>query len=438
MNQLNLSEFRVLEVQENEQGDLKFIVEAVEPRAICPECYDTNFYKHGTTERFVRDLNMFNQRVGIVVKGNRYKCRECGKTFTERYYSFDDRDKITNRLREHIKKASLKEPFASIANEFALSPPTVKRIFNEYVAEQEDTMTFYTPRILGIDEVHLNKHMRAVFTNIEKQTILDILTNRNKLMIIKFLKKLPDRQKVEIVTMDMWQQYKDAVSETLPNARIVIDKFHVVQYANKALESVRKSFRKSLPDAQRKLLMHERFVLLKNKEDLNVHELLSRDGWFSTFSVLRTAYYLKEGLRDMYNCESKQQAIEYYEHWKNSIPLDMTAFHDVVGIIENWKTEIFNYFDYFVTNAFTESVNNLIKHIEKRGRGYSFEVLRAKVLFGTKATQRPKYKQDGNFTRLGKVMESLNNYWDLPSPELEEGFGVSIPQLLKVMERDEF
>ena len=38
MNQLNLPEFRVLKVEENEQKDLKFTVEAIKPIVSCPEC----------------------------------------------------------------------------------------------------------------------------------------------------------------------------------------------------------------------------------------------------------------------------------------------------------------------------------------------------------------------------------------------------------------
>jgi len=43
----------------------------------------------------------------------------------------------------------------------------------------------------------------------------------------------------------------------------------------------------------------------------------------------------------------------------------------------------------FATNAYTESINNIIKHIERIGRGYSFDFLRAKVLFGNSATIKP-------------------------------------------------
>jgi transposase len=437
MNLLNLPEFEVIGTQEND-NDILFTVKTKKPPYCCPECGSTSIYKHGKTERFVRDLSMFGKRVGINILGHRYKCRNCPITFSESYKSIDDRDKITNRLRQYIQEQSLKKPFANIAYEFSISPTTVKRIFTEFVKEQERQMVFKTPKILGIDEVHLNKQMRAVFTDIENLKVLDILPKRNKEDVITFLKKLPDIDNVEVVTMDMWQPYKDAVLNMIPHARLVVDKFHVIQYANIALENARKSFRSTLTDKQRKQLMHERFILLKNKEDLKPQEQWNLQIWFVTFPTLKVAYNLKEGIRDMYLCETKEQAMAYYKQWKASIPKDMPSFLDIAKIIDNWHTEIFNYFDFIVTNAYTESINNLIKHIEKAGRGYSFEVLRAKVLFGTKATIKPKFGEqpfgpmDNTFDNM--LMQSYNY---LPPP-LEEGFGVSIPQLLEVIERDEF
>jgi len=53
------------------------------------------------------------------------------------------------------------------------------------------------------------------------------------------------------------------------------------------------------------------------------------------------------------------------------------AFADTV---ENWRTEIFNYFDNRYTNAITESLNRVSKEISAQGKGYNFKVLRAKIL----------------------------------------------------------
>jgi hypothetical protein len=53
-------------------------------------------------------------------------------------------------------------------------------------------------------------------------------------------------------------------------------------------------------------------------------------------------------------------------------------FSDLIRAVDNWYTEISNYFDCRVTNASTECVN---KGIARQCRGYKFEVLRARTLF---------------------------------------------------------
>jgi transposase len=51
---------------------------------------------------------------------------------------------------------------------------------------------------------------------------------------------LENRDKVRYVAMDKWKPYRDAIQSVLPDATIVIDKFHVVRMANNALEKIRK------------------------------------------------------------------------------------------------------------------------------------------------------------------------------------------------------
>jgi transposase len=48
--------------------------------------------------------------------------------------------------------------------------------------------------------------------------------------------------------------------------------------------------------------------------------------------------------------------------------------------MSNWHQPIFAYFDHGVSNAYTEALNGLIKTAQRNARGFSFEVLRAKVL----------------------------------------------------------
>jgi hypothetical protein len=61
----------------------------------------------------------------------------------------------------------------------------------------------------------------------------------------------------------------------------------------------------------------------------------------------------------------------------------------------NWHQPIFAYFDHFVSNAYTEALNGLIKTAQRNSRGFSFEVLRAKVLEtgGLQRVARPAYRE---------------------------------------------
>lgn len=430
MNALNLPEFKVIDTKEDDTSIL-FIVEPKDAKErTCFECHEGTMYKHAKTKRFARDLNAFGKLVGIEIHDHRLRCNKCGHTLSPIYLSLDFRGKVTQRLVQYVEKQALKRPFADIARELDISDTTVKRIFEGFVRRAELSLMYKAPRVLGIDEAHLNKEMRAVFTDIDNKQILEILPKRNKDFIKKFLEKLEDKENIEVVTTDMWKPYRDAVYDVLPYAYVVVDKFHVIQLATKAMEDYRKLFRSTLNDKQRKKLMHSRFLLLKNKEDLSNREQWNLEMIFAEFPQLREVYALKEGLRDLYNFDDREEALKYFEFWKSSIPKDCKPFLSVAKTIDNWKLEIFNYFIYRYTNAYTESANNIIKTIEKAGRGYSFEVLRAKVLFGTKATSFPKY--------------TVNNYYiTIPGSNpadtiIHKGFGVDIPQLMEIFESDEF
>ena len=87
----------------------------------------------------------------------------------------------------------------------------------------------------------------------------------------------------------------------------------------------------------------------------------------------------------------------------------------------------------------------MIKEIEKRGRGYSFEVLRAKVLFGTAATKPPKYSRPERRAERTKSVGSgmahmgyVTPFGEYEKPILLKGSGVDINELIEIMESGAF
>jgi IS1 family transposase len=305
---------------------------------------------------------------------------------------------MTDRLVRWIGQQSLKRTFASIADDTGLDEKTIRNIFRDYINDLEAECRFETPKWMGIDEIHLIKP-RCVISNIRNNTIVNMLPNRDKKTVVNYLYNLQGKSEVQYVAMDMWTPYRDAVQAVLPDARIVIDKFHVVRMANDAVEKVRKSLREQLTPKQRRGLMHDRFVLLKRERDLNDKEALLLDGWTKNYPELGAAYWLKENFYGIYEGSgSPEAAIAAYEAWNKAVvPEVRDAFHDLIGAFTNWQPFILNYFEHPVTNAYTESLNSLIRVMNRLGRGYSFEALRAKILFTEGAHKhklsRPKFER---------------------------------------------
>ena len=264
---------------------------------------------------------MHAKRVGIFVKRQRYKCRECNETFFEYLPDMDANRSVTNRLKDWIQEASLEKTFTSVADDIGVDEKTVRNIFNDYVAELEAQTDFRTPKWLGIDEVHLLKNYRCVITDVENKSVIDILRKRNKDTVISYLSKLQDIDNIELVAMDMWNPYKSAVNSVIPHAKIVIDKFHVVKLANEALEKIRKANRQNVSTKERRQLMRDRYVLLSRRKDLNnFDDQIKLQVWTDKFPLLGQAYELKEQFFDIYEAESIKEAYKLYQNWLSNVP----------------------------------------------------------------------------------------------------------------------
>jgi len=393
-NILNLHAYVVTALEENEH-DYHISAEVKRVPAACPNCRSPHLVGFGRRERLVRDLPIHGKRVGIYVNLRRMQCRSCSKTFTESLPDVDEKRDMTARLVAWIGKQAVKRTFASIADEVGVVEGTVRSVFNDYVNELERTIRFETPKWMGIDEIHLIKP-RGVIANIQNNTIVELLPNRNKDTITRYLSQLHGRHQVQYVAMDMWAPYRDACQAVIPDARIVIDKFHVVRLANDAMEKVRKGLRERLTLKQKRGLMHDRFVLLKREHDLTDQEALLLSGWVKNYEELGLAHRLKEGFFRIYDAEAPEEAQALFLNWKRQITPDVApAFGDLVRAWENWAPWILGYFDHPVTNAYTESLNSLIRVMNRLGRGYSFEALRAKMLFaeGAHKVVKPKFER---------------------------------------------
>ncbi len=338
---------------------------------------------HSSNENVIKDIKSEGKIVVIGLTIRRYRCPDCKYVFPDEFTFYEKDEHLTKRLKsEFVRRCINGETFRYIANDYGVDGKTVAKAFNEYADLYRDqAILTYTPIILGIDEAHIDDHYRLVLTDILNQKLIDIKKDNHKPTVKAYLRTL-DKNICKCVTMDFAEGYASCVESVLPDALIVIDKFHVIQLINRCVDQVRKDIQNHYRSQGYDIRVFKRSktLFMTNWEDLS-HDAMDRlNGWFKAFPLLYEAYMVKETFRDIYTtAKTYSEALKMFNDWLEAMP-PMENFSTLKSTFTARKKHILNYWSYRWTNAYTESVNNSIKRIEKAGRGYKFDVLRDRCI----------------------------------------------------------
>ena len=424
---------------------------------VCPNCGSKAFQKHDTRTRDFRDLSAFGRHIILRANYSSYKCLTCNRYFNEDYSDIvDNGARMTKRMRSEVGKRCLDYPFNAVARDYAISEATCRRAFADWIEDKDiekDKIT-YAPRVMGIDEAHLANGMRGVITDNENNTLIEMLESRKVDHLLPFLQNLHEPKSLEVVTIDMWSGYREAIYEVFGNdINIVIDRFHVIKHLNDAARKCKNNLQKQagLPKGSFKQLKRPQHLFMSNLEDLSEDDKEHLAELFAVIPDIKVAYTIKESFRNIYNtCSSIKEAKKAYIKWCASVPKEEAykPFHTFMKTVDKWEREIFNYFKHPYTNAFTEAFNGLTKKVNRLGNGYSFPVLRAKMLYtdGLQKVKKEKrtIKQKVNInsgTSMSKFIsfdlfmrESQSRYGEkMNDVEEKKVFGADLEKVIELL-----
>ena len=197
--------------------------------------------------------------------------------------------------------------------------------------------------------------------------MLDVLSDRQKQTLITWLKDPPDGidlSELDTVATDLWKHYRDAVAAVYPQVSVVADRFHVVQNLHTAIHKVRKQVQSDATcDEEKSQLKGLRFLLLKNRNNLSSKDTERLEALALNHPTLYQLWQLRQDLHDWYNVHTTPElAKETLLVWlKEARSLNLKALNTFCNTLDNWLTEILNFFQHRVTSGFVEGVNNKIR-----------------------------------------------------------------------------
>jgi transposase len=254
-------EFTVLMVERVDPGRVKAVIEVSAVEDACPGCGVLSSRVKDRPVIVVKDLKACGQVVDLCWRKRRLTCQESGcsrATFTRQSEQIPARSRVTARLRAALATAIARSNRAvsDVAAEHEVSWHTAHKALvaaaTAWFPEPEPT------RVLGIDETRARsvrwvleeagwKRSNPWMTSfVDADTtvpgrLLGLAPGRSGACVSDWLGEQSQefRDGIELVVIDPSAPYASGVRRTLPNARIAVDKWHLVALANQMVTEVR-------------------------------------------------------------------------------------------------------------------------------------------------------------------------------------------------------
>jgi len=215
-----------------------------ERKLVCSGCGRSVSEIAEVCEREIRDLPCFEYRTTVVVELYRVRCPDCGVK-TEKVAQLPSKAPFSKRFEDAVGEACESAAARRVAKQVRLAASTVRSIDLRYLERWAAGRRQPGLRQLGVDEIHLGKKQKflTVASNLESGEPLWFGRERKKETLDEFFQdELSARQRrgIEAACVDMWEPYRQSIEQWVPDCRIVYDKFHVMQHANRAVDEARR------------------------------------------------------------------------------------------------------------------------------------------------------------------------------------------------------
>ena len=350
-------------------------LDAVDPVYTCGGCGIGVKTTHGAPrDRRVRDLPWGAWKVWLVVEVYRVDCRRCGVK-TERIEFLEGKHPYTQRFAEAVARDCEDAAVSRVAGKWGLAPQTVRRIDKRALAAWSRRRRRRPLRQMGVDEVFWRKgQCLTIVSDLEAGEPIWAAPERKRETLDRFFAEyLPPRRRkaVRAVCVDMWEPYLLSLSQHLPHAAIVFDKFHVMKHVNAAVDETRRQEFFRQRGHLRAVMRGKRWLLLTRWHHLTAVKRSQLQQALSLNRRLFKAYYLKEQIERLWTYTYPAAALRFLGQWLLSLRWQrLPAFKKLARTLVLHLDGILAYCRHRVPFGVVEAINGNLRAIIRRGRGY--------------------------------------------------------------------
>ena len=325
-----------------------------------------------------RHLDFGGVRVYIRYGLRRVSCCVCGVVAEAVPWCDNTTARFTTPFEEAVGFLVQRCDQTSVQEMFRIAWVTVGQIVERVMQRHRPDDPLDGLMAIGIDELSYRKGHQYVTTVTDQLSgrIVWAAEGKNAATLTSFFAELgaARRAAIAVVTMDMSAAYITVVTQQVPHAQIVFDRFHVQQLVNEALDETRREEWRRLrtvDEQHAKTVKGLRWSLLKNPWNLTP----TQSQRFSTLQQdngrLYRAYLLKEtfaGILDRHQPNVVTDRLNEWLSWASRSRLP--EFVKVARTIRGHLSDIVAYIRWGVTNGIVEGLHTKVRVITRRAYGF--------------------------------------------------------------------
>lgn len=373
---LGIPNVKITNFKQNET-EIHIYFEFTNESSFCPTCgKECDTIHVSTDEKVIRDIQILGKKCYLHFAHRRFYCGTCNKTFMERLSWLDSYGRITQRYADWLEKYGIITDVKNLSTIEHIGYSTVERIVknNNHAYLFPDKK--YFPANAGIDEFSQKKgrnNFCVLITNNDERKPFDILPSRDEKELERYFHSIPEdiRENVASFTLDMWRVYITLIKTYFPNAKVIIDRFHVMQCLLKCIDKTRRRLQKLIAKDRSEKLKGLRWIILKNNEDLTSEEKEKLQFAFECSKGIKEMYELKEDMREVFEQKiSKERARKKLRKLITQTKgINDKSIKSFIKTYNTFEEYILNYFGERKSNGLVEGIVNKIKVIKRIAYG---------------------------------------------------------------------
>jgi len=372
-----------LEVERVDRNDAITVYAKPKKRPCCLHCEYPRVRIKATYRRTLKHTRQGNQLITLYLKAPKYHCPQCGRYFRHRFKGVRPRYRASEAFRlEVFETHDGGVTQAKLERTHGISAATTERWYHGYCRLRVSEMSNRPcPKVLGLDE-HFFSRKRGFATtlvDLRRNKVFDVRLGRSEASLDRYLRRLPGKDNVKLIVMDLSETYRNIARTYFPSATIVADRFHVVRLVNQHFLNAWKDI-----DCEGRRnrgllsLMRRHYWRLKPEQRENLQRYLD------DYPALAALYEAKQRLIELLllkNLRKKTARKRLPELLELIEQLRHTPLRKLAKTLTSWLEPIVMMWRVSKSNGPTEGFHTKMEMMTRRAYGFrNFENYRLRVL----------------------------------------------------------